>query len=540
MKETHLVDTLVVVLYFVIVFFAGWRLSRKYSKLSTEEFLTGGKHMKWWQTGLTLIAMMVDPGIMGVSTLSFLFGFYVIQWNAINIWFAGWFSAMFFVTIYWRTKIVTTPEYLEKRFNVYTRGFFSLIMTAMIIAMMTYAVYMGALLLEELLVWPNWVTDRWPFWISVIVIGFVAGFYVIYGGMRAMLSMDIVQAIFLLLTVFTVGITGFVILGGFSGIKEMAQIGEAGVPLRSIIPPIDFSIASNKFFPLPAILSWALIAALSWIICNFSMAQRLLASKDENNAQKALIMGGIFNTLLMFMAYIAGMAARKVMPEVEPDKAFINIMFNYFPVGVRGLLVAGIISALLSTIDGLISSSSSLFTQDIYLKFINPNLKGKKLKKLIRIIDVIIILINFIVIPVYLNSRSAMEVIQRFMGDVMGVIIALFIVGTFFKRTTSWAAFFGMIIGTALALTLDFTTELNFGFIGTLSFVVTIVFSLIGSQFETPKTTKELENLTVWTIPDIKGPFIGLKSWPNLWKWALALPAVWILITLIWEWYMRS
>ncbi len=538
--KAHLIDTLVVVLYFVIVFIAGWRLSRKYSKLNTEEFLTGGKHMKWWQTGLTLIAMMVDPGIMGVSTLSFLFGFYVIQWNAINIWFAGWFSAMFFVTIYWRTKIVTTPEYLEKRFNVYTRGFFSLIMTAMIIAMMTYAVYMGALLLEELLVWPAWATGKSPFWISVIVIGFVAGFYVIYGGMRAMLSMDIVQAVFLLLTVFTVGITGFYILGGFSGIKEMSQIGEAGVPLRSIIPPVDFSLSSNKFFPLPAILSWALIAALSWIICNFSMAQRLLASKDENNAQKALIMGGIFNTVLMFMAYLAGMAARKVMPDVEPDKAFINIMFNYFPVGVRGLLVAGIISALLSTIDGLISSSSSLFTQDIYLKFINPKLKGKKLKRLIRIIDIIIILLNFIIIPVYLNSRSGLEVIQQFMGDVMGVIIALFIVGTFFKRTTAWAAFFSMVIGTTLALTLDFTTDLNFGFIGTLSFVITIVFSLIGSRFETPKTTKELENLTVWTIPGIKGPFIGLKSWPNLWKWAVGLPIVWIIITIAWEWYMKS
>jgi len=144
-----LIDKIIVASYFIIVTVIGISYSRRYRKDSTREFLTGGRHLSWWQTGMTLIAMMIDPGIMGFATFGFLWGFYVIQWNAVNIWITGWFSAMFFVGIYWRSKIVTTPEYLEKRFNPVTRAFFSVIMVATIIAILVYAVYMGALLINE-------------------------------------------------------------------------------------------------------------------------------------------------------------------------------------------------------------------------------------------------------------------------------------------------------------------------------------------------------------------------------------------------------
>ena len=526
----NIADSLIVLGYFVIVFIVSVFVSKKNAKSSSNDFLTGGRHMKWWQTGLTLIAMFVDPGIIGTAALSFIHGFYVIQWNGVNFWISGWFASMFFVAIYWRSRIITTPEYLEKRFNVTTRAFFSVVMITTIIAFLAYAVYLGGLLLEELL--------GWPFWINIFVIAFIAGFYVLYGGLKAMLKMDVIQSIFLLLTIFITGITGFILLGGFEGIRAIDLSGLTGNRFNSLIPPPHFNLDTEAFFPLPAILTYAIIASLSWIVCNFSMAQRILASKDESHAQKALVFAGIFNALLMFMAYLAGAAMRVEMPDVLPDKAFIVMMFEYFPVGVRGLLIAGIMAALLSTVDGLISSSSSLFAHDIFFRFVKRNPDGKTAKKYIRIIEMVVIGLIFVFVPLFIGAQSAMEMVQGFLGNVMGVIIALFVLGIFFRRTTSVAAFISMIVGLIISFVLDNFTNFNFAFIGTLSFTVTIIIGYGLSFFEKPKTTHQLKNLTIWTLDDVKGPFVGLKSWPKLWLVAIILPLIWIILVGVWEWYM--
>jgi len=268
------------------------------------------------------------------------------------------------------------------------------------------------------------------------------------------------------------------------------------------------------------------------------MAQRILASKNEKHAQKALVMAGIFNAVLMFMAYLVGGAMRLKMPDILPDKAFILMMFEYFPVGIRGLLIAGIMAALLSTVDGLLSSSSTLFAQDIYFRFFRKNVTEKQAKSSIRWIEFGVIILIFVFVPLFLGARSAMEMVQGFLGNVMGVIIALFVLGIFFKRTTSWAAFGSMLVGLILAFALDILTDINFAFIGTLSFAVTVILGYALSFMETPKTAEKLTNLTIWTLEDVKGPWVGLKSWPKLWVWAIVLPVIWISITLVWDWYM--
>ncbi len=522
------IDTIVVAVYFLIIFIVGYFLSKKYRLSSTEEFITGGRHLKWWQTGLTLVAMVIDPGIMGLAGLSFIYGFYVIQWNAVNIWITPWFAALFFIPVYWRSKIVTTPEYLEKRFNVQTRAFFSVIMVSMLVATMGYAVYMGSLLLHTLL--------GWPIYLNAALIVFVAGFYVIYGGLRAMLAMDVFQAIFLLLTISAVGITGIVVLGGFDGIFAIEELGKSGRPLDSILPPVDWDITTETFMPLPAVFTWAVIASMAFFVCNFSIAQRLLASKDEKHAQKAMIFNCVCNVFVLIFAYIAGVAMRVKMPDIVPDESFMQIIFTYFPVGIRGVLIAGLMAALLSTIDGLISSSSSLITQDIYLRFIKPKATGKALKTFVRILQVIIIAQVFWIVPIFIGDESSLEKVQNYYGNVLGLMIALFFLGVFSIRTKPWAAFWAMLFSLCLSFFLDYKTEINFQYIGTISFVVTLFLGIILSTFlGRSKSRAELENLTIWTLPDVKGPYVGFKSWKQLWYWAVILPVSWALICWLWE-----
>ncbi len=536
-------DKYIVAGYLLLVVLVSIISIRKNIKSSATDFMTGGRHLPWWKTGMTLIAMMFDPGIMGISSLAFVWGFYVVQWNAVNIWITSWFAGMFIIGIYWRSKIVTTPEYLEKRFNSFTRGFFSIIMTVMLISLLAYAVYMGGVLLNRFL--------GWPIWLNISLLLLITSFYVIFGGLKTMLFMDVLQGILLLATLFTVGIVGFVLLDGFEGIRALELVGKGGTPLNSLIPPNDWDLNSGVYYPLPGVISFAAIAGLSWIICNFSMAQRLLAAKDEINAQKSLIMAGVFNVFVMFLAYCAGVAVRKLiadgmMPEMKPDEAFIELLLNYFPVGVRGLLVVGLIAALLSTIDGLIASSASLLTHDFYHKHLRKRASDKHLKNVTRIVQVLVVLSVFLIVPSFLSDGEtagktpAYELVQRFLGNIYSVLIAIYLLGIMFKRATANASLIAMIVGVAMGFTLDLTTELNFAFIGTLQFIVVMVFALWFSRFETRKTDAELENLTIWTLPDVKGPWIGLKSWPGLKYWAIGLPVFWAVVTLLWEWYMKN
>jgi uncharacterized sodium:solute symporter family permease YidK len=131
-----------------------------------------------------------------------------------------------------------------------------------------------------------------------------------------------------------------------------------------------------------------------------------------------------------------------------------------------------------------------------------------------------------------------MTFIQNFYGDVLGVVVALYAVGIFSTRATPRAAFVSMVSGVAIASCLDIFTKVNFTYVGFISFLYTIAATLILSRFEPAIPRERLANLTVYTLPDAKGPWVGLKSWPALWKWALAIAITWFSFCAAWEWYV--
>jgi solute:Na+ symporter, SSS family len=524
------IDSLIVVLYFVIVFVAGYFVSRRFRGRSAEEFLTGRGTTNWWQTGLTIIAMAVDPSIMGLGGLGFLWGLYPIQWTGTHVWFTAWFAAMFFVPIYWRTKITTTPEYLEKRFNVQCRTFFSLVMVAILVVTLASGLYLGTLLLKNLL--------GWSIAFSLILICFVMGFYVILGGMKTVLTLDIYQSMFLIVTTIAIPAAAVIHWGGIPDMAAIRAAGNAGTRLVSVIPPSDWNLNTRLFFPIQAVVTWATVAGLSWLICNFGMAQRLLAAKSERDAQKALLLVGIMAQISCLSGFITGLLVRAHMPDILPDESFIKVIITMFPVGVKGLVIAGLMAALLSTVDGVLTASSTLLSEDIYLRFLRPRAGDRELKLFARIVQAIVLICTISLFPLVIKSASAMTFVQSMYGDLLGVVVAIYLVGLFSKRITPGAAFTAMITGIAFAAFLDAYTPLNFAYVGYISFLYTVGASVLLSRFQKPLPIERLVYLTVFTVRDAKGPWIGLKSWPDLWKWAIAIPVVWFGAEALWQWYI--
>ena len=524
------IDMAVVVLYFLVVFVAGYLLGKKHRGDSAQDFLTGGHSLGWFKTGLTMIAMSIDTGIMGIVGIAFVWGF-AIQWNAVNLWITAPFAAMFLIPIYWRTKIVTTPELLEKRFNVSCRAFFSVVMTAASVVVLGTSIYLGGLILNEIF--------NWPLYACCAAIMAITGLYVIMGGMKTVLSINVYQCVFLTLTIVAVGVVAIYKAGGLSAIAGIRTLNDAGIIHPSTLMSVDWNIFSDLWYPLPTGFIWATMAGTAWIACNFGMVQRLLAARSEQDAQKAILFCGIGNGALFVLAYLIGVSMRHLMPDIFPDKAYIKAIYTMFPVGVRGLLVAGLIASLLSTIDGLVTSSSTLITEDIYLRFVRPDAQDKTIKRFARITQTIVIIASLALIPFAAQYRTVTAFIQSLIADMFGVIIALYLVGIFSKRAAPRAAFIAMVTGIFLAMYLDFGTKISFPNVGMFTCIYSGVAAMVLSRFEKPPSVEKLENLTVYTLSGIKGPFVGLAAWPNLRKCILIIAGSWLGLSALWELYIR-
>ncbi|MFC1606736.1 sodium/solute symporter [Candidatus Latescibacterota bacterium] len=524
------IDSIIVGSYFLLIFIAGHFISRRYKSGDANDFITGGKTMNWFRTGLTVLAMGYDPGIIAHAGLGFLWGMYPMQWLGTTVWFTVWFCALFLVPIYWRSRILTTPELLEKRFNVYSRVFFSLIMMSILIVTLSFGVYLGALLLKSFL--------GWSMWMSIGLISAVAAFYVIKGGMRTVLAIDFYQALFLLAAQFVIGGMAFYKLGGFSGLASIALTGKAGTSLVSTIPPSDWSPFTEIFYPMQSILTYQLCSGLAWLGISYAMVQRLLAARSEKDAQKALFLFGGIAPLACLPGYLVGVYMRVHAPDILPDQSYPDFLLSMFPVGVRGILIAGLMAALLSSIDGMFTATGALFTEDIYLRFIRPHAESSELKTVTRIVQGLCVVITIAVVPLVMQDSTALEFLQKFYGDVLGVLSAVYIAGIFSRRATPRAAFFGMVTGTGLAIGLDIMTTLNFAYVGTFSFIYTLGSILLLSRLEKPMADERLTDLTIHTLHDVKGPLVGLKAWPNLWKWAIGLSVGWFAVTAAWEFYL--
>ena len=226
------------------------------------------------------------------------------------------------------------------------------------------------------------------------------------------------------------------------------------------------------------------------------------------------------------------------MPDILPDESMMKVILIMFPVGIRGLLVAGLMAALLSTIDGMLTASSALFTEDFYLRILRPSAQPNELKKVTRIVEALTIITTIALFPLVAKSQSVMAFIQSFYGDVLGVVVALFTIGIFTTRVSPWSAFTAMVSGVVFSVSLDIFSPVNFTYIGFFSFVFTIATALVLSRLESPVPLEKLTNLTIHTLPDAKGFWVGLKSWPNLWKWAIYIAIVWFSFSAWWEWVL--
>lgn len=522
-------DVVVVVLYFVLILLLGSKIGRKHKNDSAQDFLTGGKQMGWFRTSMTMIATSINVGIIGVVGLGFVWGM-SIQPNAANLWFAAPLAAVFFIPIYWRTKIVTTPELLEKRFNASCRTVFSLMMILFNIIFLGTSLYLGGYMLEYFF--------GWNLYLSCVMIGFIVWLLNFTGGMKAVLTIDFYQGIFITITFLIIGFITLYKIGGLSGFFQIHLLNKADKVLPSLLLPFDWSLSSTQWYAMPIGLVWAMIAGTSWTACNFSMVQRLLSAKSEKHAQKAVLFtafGGVFAT---FIGYAIGVVVHSLNARVniQPDQAFLFAILHYLPMGLRGLIIVGMLASLVSSVNGLLTSSTTLIIEDLFLRFFRRNALEKTIKPMARIMQIIILLLAAFLIPLSAKEINIVRLIQDLVSIPLGIIFSLFIMAVFSTRITPNAAFVGSLVGILFALVVFiFFPDVNFWNRGSISSLIVLLVAVFLSFFEKRQTLASLENLTVFTYKDSRSAFIGKIAWTSVIWWCLIIQISWLVFTIGWE-----
>ena len=431
------------------------------------DYFLGGRDATWIAIGASIFASNIgSEHLIGLAGSGASSGMAMAHWE-IQGWMIlilGWV----FVPFYERSMVLTMPEFLERRYNPASRTLLSLIsLISYVMTKVAVTVYAGGLVFQQVFgIEKLWGIDF--FWIAAIGLVLITALYTIFGGMKSVLYTSVLQTPILLLGSLIILVLGLKELGGWNQMMEICSatvVNEQGDTMVNLIRSNE-----DPNFPwLGALIGSSIIGFWYWCTDQF-IVQRVLSGKDEREARRGTIFGAYLKLLPVFLFLIPGMiafalhqqslaqAGEGFLPFLangnhNADAAFPTLVAKLLPAGVKGLVVCGILAALMSSLASLFNSSAMLFTIDFYKRF-KPETPEKKLVVIGQIATVVIVALGILWIPV---MRSVGDVLYTYLQDVQSVlapgIAAAFLLGICWKRTSAQGGMWGLISGMIIGLT---------------------------------------------------------------------------------------
>ncbi|MCU0362281.1 MAG: sodium:solute symporter [Bacteroidales bacterium] len=429
-------------------------VTRKKDETSTDYFLAG-RDATWIAIGSSIFASNIGSehlvGLAGAGASS---GMAMAHWEMHGwlILILGWF----FVPFYARSGVFTMPEFLEKRYNKGSRSILSIIsLVSYVFTKVAVTVYAGGIVFKEVFGIESMFGIDF-FWISAVGLVILTGIYTTLGGMKAVLWTSVLQTPVLLVGSLAVLVIGLIKLGGWSEMMEICRavpVNDAGDTMTQLMR----SSTDPEYPWTGVILGSAIIGFWYWCTDQF-IVQRVLSGRNQAESRRGAILGAAFKLTPVFIFLIPGMIAYSLNAKgainlTSSDAAFSILVRELLPLGFKGLVVGGILAALMSSLASLFNSSATLFTVDFYTKF-KPLATEKELVKVGRIATVVVVVLGIMWIPV---MRGLGKVLYAYLQDVQSLlapgIAAVFLLGIASKRTTPMAGLIGLASGFILGMT---------------------------------------------------------------------------------------
>ncbi len=379
-----------------------------------------------------------------------------------------------FVPFYMRSRVFTMPEFLEKRYSPTARWFLSLIsLVAYVLTKVSVTVYAGAVVFSTLM--------GVKFWTGALITVILTGIYTILGGLRAVVYTESLQAFVLIIGSITITVLGLIKIGGWGNLVAIA-----GSDHFNLFLPLD-----HPDFPwLGMVLAPPIVGMWYWCT-DQTIVQRTLAARNETQARRGSIFAAYLKLFPFFIFFIPGIISYALFKtgrlQLDTyDQAFPALVKALLPVGVRGLVIGGLLAALMSSLAAVFNSCSTLFTMDIYKK-IKPDASEKTLVLVGRLATTVMVVLGILWIPfMKYISGELYHYLQSVQAYLAPPIASVFILGLFWKRINSKGAvtalFGGFIIG-MLRLAAELTKDKLSGVLYTfadINFLYFAVYLLIG------------------------------------------------------------
>uniref|UniRef100_A0A8B9CFK9 Solute carrier family 5 member 9 n=1 Tax=Anser brachyrhynchus TaxID=132585 RepID=A0A8B9CFK9_9AVES len=471
-------DIIVVVFYFVFVLAVGIWSSIRASRGTIGGYFLAGRSMTWWPIGASLMSSNVGSGLLiGLAGTGAAGGLAVggFEWNATWALLAlGWI----FVPVYIAAGVVTMPEYLQKRFGGQRIQIYMSVLSLIlyIFTKISTDIFSGALFIQ--------ISLGWNLYLSTVVLLAVTAIYTIAGGLTAVIYTDALQTLIMILGALVLMFIGFEKVGWYEGLKEKysTAIPKVIVPNTTChLPRADafhlFRDPVTGDIPWPGLIFGLSVLAL-WCWCTDQViVQRSLSAKNLSHAKGGSVLGGYLKIFPMFFIVMPGMISRALYPDevgcVDPDIcrrvcgaavgcsniAYPKLVIELMPDGLRGLMIAVMMAALMSSLTSIFNSSSTLFVIDIWQRIRKQAseqelmIVGRSLHFFVVFI-LILVVISILWIPIIqsANSGQLFDYIQSITSYLAPPITALFILAIFCKRINEPGAFWGLVVGLAIGL----------------------------------------------------------------------------------------
>lgn len=465
--------------YFSLILGIAWWVIKQKNETSDEYFLAG-RNLGWFVVGASIFASNIgSEHLVGLAGSGATDGVALAHYE-LHAWcllVLGWVMAPF----YMRSQVFTMPEFLERRFSSSARWVLSLIsLVAYVLTKVAVGIFAGGIVFGVLMPDVNFMGLN-SFWLGSILVILLTGAYTVLGGLRAVAYTEAIQTVVLILGSILVTWYGLDALGGWDELRriagsEMFNLWKPLVPdgMEGTWAPIKNETTMAWYFngnyPWVGMLFCAPIIGLWYWCTDQYIVQRTLAAANLTEARRGTIAAAFLKILPVFIFIIPGMicfalaASGKIdslsaalldsegqVITANAQQAFPLLVATILPSGIRGLVVAGLLAALMSSLAGVFNASSTLFTMDFYSKF-RPNASEKSLVRIGRIATVVMVIIGLLWIPVIQGSRGLYDYLQSVQGYLAPPIFVVFFFGVFNKKLNAKGCLAALGVGFAMGI----------------------------------------------------------------------------------------
>lgn len=531
MNDLSIIDLSVIVIYLVGIIIYGISKSKR---SGSEDYFLGGRTMTWPIVGIALFSANISSStLVGLASDAYQTNVHVYnyEWMAVIVLI---FFSIFFLPFYLRSKVYTMPEFLERRYDRRSRYYFSMITVIGNILVDTAAgLYVGKIVLS--LLFPDISST-----VILVILAVAAAAYTIPGGLNSVIQTEVIQAILLIIGSCLITYFAFDELGGgwnamMTAVDSLLQSGDVDFSERieasKHIPANSdevFSLvrpSNDEFMPWWGLLTGVPLLGFYFWANNQFMVQRVLGAKDLNHGRWGALFAGLLKLPVILIMVVPGVLALLLFHSLDiselnyvltdgsicddlancPNLTYPVLLFKLLPTGILGLVVAGLMAAMMSSVSATFNSASTLVTMD-FIRNIRPDFTSKQLVTAGQITTVILVVLAIAWVPfIERVSDSLWTYLQLVIAYTSPPAVATFILGLFWKRANSNGSIVSLVTGFFLALFaifsqvfewVPFINNLHFLAIATWLFIISVVIHVLTSLATSPPPQQQVDDYT--------------------------------------------